>query len=201
VLSVALTGNAGAGKSTVARWFKAWGATVIDADELVRELQAPGSPVLARIVERFGPECLLADGSLDRARLRRLILEDPAARRALDAIVHPAVEARHRALLAEAQARGDAVVVSDIPLLFEAARPEAFDVVILVDAPEPVRRQRLLERGLSAEEVDRLMAAQWPSERKRPRSHIVLDNSGTLEDLQRAARVAWEALQQRVKIS
>lgn len=201
MLSVALTGNAGAGKSTVARWFKAWGATVIDADELVRELQAPGSPVLARIVERFGPECLLADGSLDRARLRRLILEDPAARRALDAIVHPAVEARHRALLAEAQARGDAVVVSDIPLLFEAARPEAFDVVILVDAPEPVRRQRLLERGLSAEEVDRLMAAQWPSERKRPRSHIVLDNSGTLEDLQRAARVAWEALQQRVKIS
>jgi len=201
VLSVALTGNAGAGKSTVARWFKAWGATVIDADELVRELQAPGSPVLARIVERFGPECLLADGRLDRARLRRLILEDPAARRALDAIVHPAVEARHRALLAEAQARGDAVVVSDIPLLFEAARPEAFDVVILVDAPEPVRRQRLLERGLSAEEVDRLMAAQWPSERKRPRSHIVLDNSGTLEDLQRAARVAWEALQQRVKIS
>lgn len=201
MLNVALTGNAGAGKSTVARWFKEWGATLIDADELVRELEAPGSPVLARIVQRFGNEVLLPDGSLDRARLRRLILDDPQARAALNAIVHPAVQARREALLEEARARGDPIVVSDIPLLFEAARPEAFDVVVLVDAPEAVRRQRLLERGLSPEEVDRLMAAQWPAERKRARSHVVLENAGTLEELRQAAWEAWQQMQDRLKIS
>jgi dephospho-CoA kinase len=200
VLNVALTGNAGAGKSTVARWFKAWGATLIDADELVRELEAPGSPVLARIVQRFGNDLLLPDGNLDRARLRRLILDDPTARAALNAIVHPAVEARRQALLAEARARGDLIVVSDIPLLFEAAHPEAFDVVVLVDAPDPVRRQRLLERGLSPEEVDRLMAAQWPAESKRARSHVVLENAGTLEELRQAAWDAWQEMKNRVKI-
>ncbi len=201
MLNVALTGNAGAGKSTVARWFKAWGATLIDADQLVRELEGPGSPVLARIVQRFGNDLLLPDGSLDRARLRRLILDDPTARAALNAIVHPAVEARREALLEEARARGDPIVVSDIPLLFEAAHPETFDVVVLVDAPEPVRRQRLLERGLTPEEVDRLMAAQWPAEIKRARSHVVLENAGTLEELRQAAWDAWQKMKNRLPSS
>ncbi len=194
MLNVALTGNAAAGKSTVARWFREWGATLIDADELVREIQRPGSPVLAEIARRFGPEVLLPDGNLDRARLRRLMLEHPANREALNAVVHPAVQARRAALLRQARVRGDRIVVNDIPLLFEVLDPGAFDLVVLVDAPDAVRRSRLLERGLSAQEVDRLFAAQLPAAGKRARSDIVLDNFGSLDDLKRAAWDAWQAI-------
>jgi dephospho-CoA kinase len=197
VINVALTGNAAAGKSTVARWFREWGATLIDADDLVREAERPGSPTLAQIARRFGNEVLHPDGSLDRPRLRRLVLEDATQRAALNAIVHPAVQARREQLLREARARGDAVVVNDIPLLFEVLDPAAFDLVVLVDAPEAVRRARLQQRGLSAEDIDRLLAAQLPAAGKRPRSHIVLDNAGSLEELRRAAWDAWQTIKKR----
>jgi dephospho-CoA kinase len=194
MLNIALTGNAAAGKSTVARWFQEWGATLIDADQLVREVERPGSPTLAEIARRFGPEVLLHDGSLDRARLRGLILEDPARRAMLNAIVHPAVQARRAELVREAQARGDRVVIHDIPLLFEVLDPGAFDLVVLVDAPDSVRRARLHQRGLSDDEVDGLFAAQRPAAAKRPRSDIVLDNLGSLDDLMRAAWEAWQTI-------
>jgi dephospho-CoA kinase len=197
MFSVALTGNAAAGKSTVAHWFREWGATLIDADQLVREVQQPGSPVLAKIAQRFGTGVLLPDGNLDRARLRRLILADPAKREALNAIVHPAVQARAQVLLRDAQARGDRIVVHDIPLLFEVLDPGAFDLVVLVDAPEAVRRARLLDRGLSAEEIDQLCAAQLKAGEKRAKSHLVLDNAGPLNDLRRAARQAWQTISAR----
>ena len=198
MLNVALTGNAAAGKSTVARWFQEWGATLIDADALVREVERPGSPTLTEIARRFGAEVLLPDGSLDRARLRRLILQHPAQRAALNAIVHPAVQARRAALVRQAAARGDRVVVHDIPLLFEVLDPAEFDLVLLVDAPDAVRRARLRERGLSDDEVDRLFAAQLPAAGKRPRSDIVLDNLGSLHDLEQAARNAWETIKKRI---
>lgn len=198
MLNIALTGNAAAGKSTVARWFQEWGATLIDADELVREVERPGSPTLAEIARRFGPEVLLPDGSLDRARLRRLILEDPARRAALNAIVHPAVRARRAELVREAQARGDRVVIHDIPLLFEALDPDAFDLVVLVDAPDAARRARLRERGLSDHEADQLFDAQLPAAGKRPRSDIVLDNRGSLDDLKRIAWDAWRTIKKHV---
>jgi dephospho-CoA kinase len=197
VLNVALTGNAAAGKSTVAAWFRQWGATLIDADDIVRELERPGAPVLAQIVARFGRAVLAPDGALDRTALRRLILKDPARREALNAIVHPAVEIERDARLRAAAARGDRIVVNDIPLLFEALDPAAFDLVVLVDAPEPVRRTRLRERGLAVDEIDRLLAAQLPPEGKRARSHIVLDNGGTLAELERAARKAWQQIAAR----
>src|ERR671921_2227312 len=167
MLSVALTGNIGAGKSTVAELFRTWGATIIDADQLVREAQTPGHPTLDRIIARFGPQVVRADGTLDRARLRALVLSDPAALSALNAIVHPEVDRRRRELLAEARDRGERIVISDIPLLFEAADPAEFDAVVLVDAPEPLRRSRLLEsRSLSPADVDRLISAQLPSASK-----------------------------------
>jgi dephospho-CoA kinase len=194
VLNVALTGNAAAGKSTVAAWFRQWGATLIDADEIVRALERPGSPLLARIVERFGPRVLGPGGTLDRGALRRLILANPAQREALNALVHPAVGAEREARARAAAARGDRIVVSDIPLLFEVMDPSAFDVVILVDAPEAIRRARLRERGLSPEEIDQLLAAQLPAEGKRAESDIILDNGGTLVELERAARQAWQIL-------
>jgi dephospho-CoA kinase len=195
MLSVALTGNIGAGKTTVAELFARWGATVIDADQLVREAQAPGQPVLQDIARRFGAELIRPDGTLDRAALRAAVLADPAALADLNRIVHPEVHRRRLELLGEARARSDRIVVSDIPLLFEVDDPGTFDAVVLVDAPEALRRARLLaSRGLSSEEVGRMMAAQLSSTPKRARSDYVIDNDGDLAALERAARTVWEAL-------
>jgi dephospho-CoA kinase len=198
MLSVALTGNVGAGKTTVAELFKRWGATVIDADQLVREAQAPGQPVLAKIVSRFGKEFLQPDGTLDRAALRVRVLGDADALADLNRIVHPEVHRRRQALLAAARARGDRIVVSDIPLLFASADPAEFDAIVLVDAPEAVRRARLLAtRPLPPEEADRLMAVQLPSTPKRARSDYVIENDGDLPALERAAAAVWDALVKR----
>ena len=195
MLSVALTGNVAAGKTTVAGWWRAWGGTVIEADTLVRAVQAPGSPVLAQIRERFGDAVIRDDGTLDRAGLRRIVFTDARARAALNAIVHPAVQERRAALLADAAARDERLVVSDIPLLFEALDPADFDVIVLVDAPDAVRRERLIrDRGLLPDEADRLMAAQLPSGPKRARSDIVIDNAGAPEALREAAAEAWQRL-------
>ena len=195
MLSVALTGNVGAGKTTVAELFKRWGATLIDADQLVREAQAPGQPVLAKIISRFGKELLQADGTLDRAALRVRVLGDARALADLNRIVHPEVHRRRQELLAEARALGERIVVSDIPLLFESADPAEFDAIVLVDAPEAVRRARLLAtRPLPPEEADRLMAVQLPSTPKRARSDYVIENDGDLPALERAAATVWDAL-------
>ena len=198
MLSVALTGNIAAGKTTVARLFRQWGATVIDADQLAQEAQSPGGPVLARIAERFGPGVLAPDGSLDRAALRQLVLADPEELRALNAIVHPEVHRRRRALLAEARARGDRIVVTDIPLLFEADDPSAYDVVVLVDAPADLRQARIVrERGLDPDEASRMLASQLPAASKRARSDFVIDNAGDPAALEDAARRVWLALEAR----
>jgi dephospho-CoA kinase len=195
MLSVALTGNIAAGKSTVVEMFRRWGATIIDADELVREAQAPGQPVLESIAARFGREVIREDGSLDRAALRARVLADPRAMADLNRLVHPEVRRRRLRLLAEAKARGDRIVVSDIPLLFEADDPSGFDAVILVDAPEPVRRARLLaSRAITPEEADRMMAAQQAPATKRPHSDYVIQNDGDLATLERNARAVWSAL-------
>ena len=195
MLHVALTGNIAAGKSTVAELFRAWGATVIDADRLVREAQAPGSRVLAAIAARFGRDLLDAAGALDRAALRRRVMGDPAALADLNRLVHPEVHRRRAALEAEARARGDRILVSDIPLLFETTDPAAFDAVILVDAPVALRRARLVaERGLTEDEADQMLAAQGPSEPKRARSTFVIDNDGDRAGLQTRAHEVWAAL-------
>jgi dephospho-CoA kinase len=195
MLNVGLTGNVAAGKSSVLALFAEWGATVIDADALVREVQAPGSPVLAAIEARFGAEMILSDGSLDRAGLRRAVAGDADALAALNAIVHPAVRQRRTAIEAEAARRGDCIVVNDIPLLFEVLDPDAFDVVVLVDAPEEVRRERLMRhRDLTQSEADHLMASQMPAAAKRERSSFVIDNGDTVAELERSAWGAWCAI-------
>lgn len=198
MLNVALTGNIAAGKSTVAELFRHWGATIIDADELVREVQAPGSPVLAAIAKRFGAAVIQDDGSLDRAALRAKVMGNAAALAKLNALVHPAVQRRREALLDEAWKRGDRIVVNDIPLLFEALDPGQFDVVVLVDAPVPLRHARLRAmRGLSADEADQMLAAQMPSARKRKASDFVIDNEGDLTELTRRARAVYDELERK----
>ncbi|MGH7568372.1 MAG: dephospho-CoA kinase [Gemmatimonadales bacterium] len=198
MLNVALTGNIAAGKSSVVELFRRWGATIVDADELARQAQSPGGEVLAAIVRRFGADVLAADGTLDRVALRSKVMGDDEALSALNTIVHPAVKQRREELHREAEQRGDVLLVNDIPLLFEVLDPAHFDVVVLVDAPVAVRRTRLRAmRGLANEDADRMIAAQMPAERKRARSHLVIDNAGDKAELERQARRAFEDLRQR----
>ncbi|HEV8265878.1 MAG TPA: dephospho-CoA kinase [Gemmatimonadales bacterium] len=198
MLNVALTGNIAAGKSTVVDWFRRWGATVIDADALAREAQAPGTDVLATIVRRFGASVLAKDGSLDRAALRAKVMGDDEALSALNAIVHPAVQQRREELQEAARDRGDLIVINDIPLLFEVLDPAQFDAIVLVDAPLAVRRTRLRTlRGLTNEDADRMIAAQMAAERKRAQSHYVLDNDGTLGRLEAKALQVFIELRRR----
>jgi len=197
MLHVALTGNVASGKSTVASLFGDWGATVLDADATVHRLQQPGTPVFGAIVARFGPSILAPDGMLDRAALRARILADPAERKALEAIVHPAVQAERCRMLEAWPAGGGAggIVVSDIPLLFEAADPAEFDAVVLVDAPEPQRIGRLMqERGFSREEALALVRLQLPAGPKRLRSDFSIENDQSRELLRDRAWQVWRKL-------
>ena len=198
MLNVARTGNIAAGKSTVVDLFRKWGATVIDADALAREAQAPGGAVLAAIARRFGADVLASDGSLDRAALRAKVMGDDAALVALNGIVHPAVQQRRIELHRIARERGDAIVVNDIPLLFEVLDPSQFDAVVLVDAPTPVRRARLRTlRGLTNEDADRMIAAQMPAERKRAQSHYTIENAGTIAELEQQATAVFTEVRKR----
>jgi dephospho-CoA kinase len=200
VLHVALTGNVASGKSSVARLFADWGATVVDADAIVRDLQRPGTPIFDQITARFGPDVVTHDGELDRARLRALVLADATARKDLEAIVHPAVAAERERLIDEARRRGEAIVVSDIPLLFEVMDPQAFDAVVLVDAPEQIRRERLLrDRGIAAQEADALFRAQHPAADKRARSEFIIDNDGSRAELRDRAWRVWRRLRSRAR--
>jgi dephospho-CoA kinase len=195
MLSVALTGNIGAGKTTVAELFERWGATTIDADQLVRDIQAPGQPAFEQIAKQFGQSVVLPDGTLHRAALRAKVLAHPGALADLNRIVHPEVHRRRLKLLEEARARGDRIVVSDIPLLFEVDDPTSFDVVVLVDAAEAVRRRRLVNlRGLPPAEADRMMEAQLPAAAKRAGSDYVIENNGDMPALERAAALVWQSL-------
>ena len=194
-LNVGLTGNIAAGKSAVAELFRRWGATIIDADQLVREAQQPGTEVMQAIAFRFGRDVILPGGELDRKALRGKVMGDDASLADLNAIVHPAVRRERDRLLAEARSRGDRIVINDIPLLFESADPAEFDLVILVDAPEPVRLERLIKsRGMSNEAAQQALDAQQPAEAKRSRSDFVIENAGTLAELEHAARLLWDQL-------
>ncbi len=195
MLLVGLTGNIAAGKSTAARLFAERGATLVDADLLAREAVRPGTPALAAIVGRWGPGVLSPDGALDRPALRARVFDDPAELEALNAIVHPEVGRLRDLALGEARARGDRLVVCDVPLLFERDLAGEFDVVVLVDAPRDLRLERLVhERGLREPEAMAMIAAQMPAELKRARADHVIENAGTREAL--AARVdeVWRTL-------
>jgi dephospho-CoA kinase len=195
MLHAALTGNIASGKSSVAGLFHDWGAVVIDADAIVRRLQRPGTAVFRAIAERFGPGALTARGQLDRPALRARILAHPDDKRALEAIVHPAVEAERQRLMRRAKLVSDGVVVSDIPLLFEAMDPARFDAVVLVDAPEALRLARLAEhRGIAGAEAAQLVAAQLPSTAKRSRADYIIDNDGSREQLRDRAWIVWRKL-------
>jgi dephospho-CoA kinase len=204
---VGLTGGIGTGKSTVARMLAALGAVVIDADAIVHELQAPGTRLLARIAEAFGPEILRPDGALDRERLGKLVFADPAARTRLNALVHPAVGAEMMRRLEAAKAAGAKLVVLDIPLLLEgraarAAEPgrtatasDLVSEVIVVWAPGSAQIERQVARdGATAEHAAERMRAQLPIDEKRRLADHVIDNSGSLAETERQVRELYAKL-------
>ncbi len=191
---VAVTGNIASGKSTVSRMLEALGAHRVDADQLARDVVAPGTPALAAIAARW-PTALAADGSLDRAALRRIVFRAPLERAALEAITHPAIGVLRDAAFAAARHAGAALIVYEVPLLFETGLEPSVDRVVLVDAPEPVRCARLMrDRGLSREDAEAAIAAQMPASEKRARAHHVIDNDGSTAELTEAVRALWTTL-------
>jgi dephospho-CoA kinase len=198
VLSVALTGNVASGKSAVADVWTRAGVSVVSADVLSRHAVAPGTPGLREVREAFGDGVLAADGTLDRAAVRRRVFEDEDARRRLEAILHPRIRELRAGWLRERAEAGDRLVVAEIPLLYETGLEVEFDVVVLVDAPPRVRLARLTTlRGLSEEEARRVMAAQMDPDAKRRRADVVIDNDGTLAALQARAAEVLRALRAR----
>jgi dephospho-CoA kinase len=191
VLRVGLTGGTGAGKSTVATRLAAHGAVVVDADALAREVVAPGSDGLAAVVAEFGPSVLAADGGLDRARLGQLVFADTARRRELERITHPRIAVRTAELLAAAPA--DAVVVHDVPLLVEKRMGAAYHLVLVVDAAEEVRLDRLVRlRGMRPDDARARVAAQASDDERRAAADVLLDNSGALDRLVAAVDAVWD---------
>jgi dephospho-CoA kinase len=192
MLLIGLTGNIGSGKSTVAQLLSERGATIIDADVLARRAVELGTSGFDKIVERWGSDVLALDGHLDRAALRRIVFSDQEQLEELNQIVHPEVERLRARLVEQARLRHDRVVVCDIPLLFERHMTDNFDRIILVDAHRAVRLERLVkDRGLSETEAMDMIAAQMPAELKRARADFVIDNDGTLTQLERRVHDVW----------
>jgi dephospho-CoA kinase len=192
---VGLTGNIGSGKSTVAQMLSERGATIIDADVLARRAVEVGTAAYDRIVSRWGSEIVAPDGQLDRAALRRVVFADHEQLEELNQIVHPEVERLRNRLVEQARKRGDRVVICDIPLLFERHMTDRVDRIILVDAHRAVRLERLVkDRGLRETEAMDMIAAQMPAELKRARADYVVDNDGTLTQLERKVADTWAAL-------
>ena len=189
MLTVAVTGGIGSGKSTVSAALADLGAVVVDSDRLAREVVAPGTPGLATVTEAFGPTVLATDGSLDRAALAAIVFRDAEARHRLEAITHPLVRAAFRQ--ARDAAGPGAIVVNDIPLVRTVADAAQFHLVLTVAADEEVRVARLIDRGLSEDDARARMRAQLSDDERRPLTDVWLHNGGDEADLRRIVRTVW----------
>ena len=194
MLSLGLTGGIGSGKSTVSAMLEERGATVVDADRIVRALQEPGEPVFEAMVEAFGPSIVADDGTLDRQAVADIVFGDDDALKTLNGIVHPAVGAAIADRLVEL-VETDEVVVMDIPLLVESGRDD-MAAVIVVDVDPEIAVERLVEhRGFSEEDARSRMARQVSRDDRLAKADVVIDNSGTLEDLRAQVDRLWERIE------
>ena len=199
-MRVGLTGGVASGKSSVSAILAELGAVVVDADLLAREVVAPGTDGLARVVEEFGPEILTPTGELDRPALGRIVFADPAARARLEAIVHPRVRARGAEI--EAGAPRGAVVVHDIPLLVETGQAGSFDAVVAVDVPVGTQVERMTsDRGMTRDDAQARVAAQATPEQRREAATYVIENTGTHEDLRDRVTEVFDDLVRRAATS
>ena len=198
MLRVGLTGGIGSGKSAVTDLLRSRGAAVIDADVLAREVVAPGTPGLQQIVEAFGEDVLLPDGSLDRPALGRLVFADEQARRRLNAITHPLIGERTSELLREAERAGTQVLVHDVPLLVENGLAPLYDAVVVVAAEPSTQLDRLVRlRGMSREDAQARIDAQAPLAEKLAVATHVIRNDGSREELQAQVEELWADLVRR----
>ncbi|WP_327356867.1 dephospho-CoA kinase [Streptomyces sp. NBC_01304] len=196
MLTVGLTGGIGAGKSEVSRLLDSYGAVLIDADRIAREVVEPGTPGLAAVVDAFGAEVLAVDGTLDRPKLGSIVFADADKLAVLNGIVHPLVGARSAEL--EAAAGDSAVVVHDVPLLAENALAPLYDLVIVVDASPETQLDRLVRlRGMTEEDARARMAAQATREKRLAIADVVIDNDGPLDALEPRVRAVWDDLVRR----
>ncbi|CAM5653036.1 dephospho-CoA kinase [Streptomyces spiroverticillatus] len=196
MLRVGLTGGIGAGKSEVSRLLASYGAVVVDADKIAREVVEPGTPGLDAVVAAFGKDILTPEGALDRPALGAIVFADPQQLKVLNAIVHPLVGARSAEL--EQAAAADAVVVHDVPLLTENALAPLYDLVVVVDASPETQLDRLVRlRGTSEEDARGRMAAQATREQRLAVADLVIDNDGPLEALEPQVRKVWQELRER----
>ncbi len=192
---VGLTGGIGAGKSTVARMLAERGAVVIDADAIAREVVEPGTPTLAKLIERFGPAILLPDGSLDRPALAAVAFVDDETRKELEAITHPAIGEEFIRRVTEAPP--EAVVIHDVPLLVESKRGFEYAAVIVVQAPIETRLDRLEERGVPRDDARRRMGLQASDEDRRKVATWIVDNATDIATLENRIAEIWIDLEQR----
>jgi dephospho-CoA kinase len=200
VLRVGLTGGIGSGKSEVSRRLAAYGAVIIDADLIAREVVAPGTDGLAEVVAAFGAGVLGPDGALDRAALGDIVFADRDKLERLNAIVHPRVGTRMREL--EDSARPGTVIIHDVPLIAENGLASAYDLVVVVDVPPRIQLDRLVRlRGMSREQAQARMAAQASREQRLAVASIVLDNSGSLAELDREVGELWAELRRRAALT
>lgn len=190
---LALTGGIASGKSTIAGLLAQHGAIVVDADAIVREVQAPGTPVLGGIAQEFGSDVLRPDGSLDRARLASLVFGHSDRLAALNALVHPAVRAESESRFRAAfDADPDAVVVYDVPLLAEARAGDAWDLVVVAHAPAEVRVRRLIEtRGMAEDDARARIASQAGDDERFALADVVIDTAGDLDSTRRQVEDLW----------
>jgi dephospho-CoA kinase len=197
---IALTGGIAAGKSTVARMFAALGAQTASADEDARAVVEPGSPTLAAVFAVF-PEVRRADGTLDRSALGARVFSDPAARKTLENITHPAIFMRMRERTSQARAGGEGVLVYEVPLLYEKSREEMFDAVVAVLASSEKQAERLQAReaaagraALTPEQIAERLSAQMPPEEKARRADYVIRTDVPLMETEEQVRRVWEEI-------
>ena len=190
---IAVTGGIACGKSVAADLFRQWGADVADADEVAHALLAPGGECVAAVAAAFGPQVRAPDGGIDRQKLAGPVFADPRARARLEALVHPAVIRRLQTWADDIRARGRQGVAV-IPLLYEVGLERNWDAVVSVVADEPVMLARLARRGLSAAEARARIASQWPVEEKAHRADYVIENNGSLAELEEKCRAVWKNL-------
>ena len=179
--TLGLTGGIGMGKSTAARFFRERGAQVVDTDELARQLVEPGQPALAEIQAIFGKSIVAPDGSLRRDELAQLVFTDPAARKKLEAILHPRIRKSWLAQLDAWRKSDHPLAVVVIPLLFETGAESSFDKIVCTACSGKTQRQRLLDRGWTPGQINQRIAAQWPIDRKIAHAHFVVWTDGSLE--------------------
>lgn len=200
MLRVGLTGSLASGKSTVARIWAGEGVPVVSADELARRAVEPGSEGLAEVVDAFGREVLRADGTLDRERIREQVFRDDEARRLLESILHPRIAELRDEWMSERRREGAALVVAEIPLLFEVGAEDDFEVTVVVDASRGERLRRLVEdRGIEPDQARRMMDAQMNPAEKRRRADRILENDGSRADVREAALELLAWLRRRAK--